>query len=258
MDSLGPIGFFDSGVGGLSVWREVARLLPLEDTLYIGDGANCPYGFKPPEMVVELSRFHANSLIARGAKLIVVACNTATAAAISILRSEHPDVPFVGMEPAVKPAVLHTASGVVGVLATAGTFRGRLYWETCARFAKGTNVLMCVADEFVELVERGELEGREVEAAVERRLGPLLNAGADHIVLGCTHFPFLKGAMERFAGTRAKIVDPSPAVARQVSRLLDERGLARESNDSPSHVFETTGDKKSFFSFLASMPSAQA
>ncbi len=251
MDSTGPIGFFDSGVGGLSVWREVVGLLPFEDTLYIGDGANCPYGFKPPEMVVELSRFHANSLISRGAKLIVVACNTATAAAISILRQEHPDVPFVGMEPAVKPAALHTRTGVVGVLATAGTFRGRLYWETCERFAKGTCVLMCVADEFVSLVERGVTDGPEAEAAVERRLRPLLAAGADHIVLGCTHFPFLRGVMERVAGGAAKIVDPSAAVARQVKRLLDERSLARSSNPAPRHVFETTGDKAAFNAFLA-------
>lgn len=251
MNSQGPIGFFDSGVGGLSVWREVVKLLPEEDTVYIGDGANCPYGFKPPEMVVELSRFHANGLIARGAKLVVVACNTATAAAISTLRAEHPDIPFVGMEPAVKPAVLHTASGVVGVLATAGTFRGRLYWETCERFAKGTCVLMCVADEFVSLVERGVTDGAEAEAVVEKRLRPLLDAGADHIVLGCTHFPFLKGVMERVAGSAATIVDPSAAVARQVKRLLDARGLARSSNPTPSHIFETTGDRQSFYSFLA-------
>ena len=215
-----PIGFFDSGLGGLCIREAVKKLLPHEDTIYIADSANCPYGNRPAAEILDLARRHVATLRAKGCKLIVVACNTATAAAIDTLRKEMPDYPFVGMEPAVKPAALHSKTGVVGVLATAGTFNGRLYRETCARFAKQTTVLTCVADEFVLLVERGELEGARAEAIVRTKVEPLLAAGADHLVLGCTHFPHLAPLIEKVAEGRATVVDPSPAVARQVKRLL--------------------------------------
>ena len=179
------------------------------------------------------------ALLARGCKMVVVACNTATAAAIDVLRATWPDIPFVGMEPAVKPAVLRSKSGVVGVLATQGTFNGRLYRETCARFARKTTVLTCVADDFVALVERGETEGPRAEAAVRARVEPLLAAGADHLVLGCTHFPHLKPIIEAVAAGRAKVIDPSDAVARQAERLLAERNLLNPSGGA-SHVFIRT------------------
>ena len=218
-----PIGFFDSGLGGLCIRDAVKRLLPKEDTIYIADSANCPYGNRPVEEIVALARRHVATLRAKGCKLIVVACNTATAAAIDVLRAEAPDFPFVGMEPAVKVAALLSKTGVVGVLATAGTFNGRLYRETCARFAKTMTVLMCVADEFVQLVERGELEGEKAEAVVRAKVAPLVAAGADHLVLGCTHFPHLAPLIAKVAEGRAKIIDPSDAVARQVRRLLVAR-----------------------------------
>ena len=218
-----PIGFFDSGLGGLCIRDAVKALLPKEDTIYIADSANCPYGNRPAEEIVALARRHVATLRAKGCKLIVVACNTATAAAIDVLRAESPDFPFVGMEPAVKVAALHSKTGVVGVLATAGTFNGRLYRETCARFAKQTTVLTCVADEFVQLVERGELEGAKAEAVVRAKVAPLVAAGADHLVLGCTHFPHLTPLIANVAEGRAKIIDPSDAVARQVRRLLVAR-----------------------------------
>lgn len=160
--------------------------------------------------------------------MIVVACNTATAAAIDYLRAKYPEVPFVGLEPAVKPAALKSKSGVVAVLATEGTFNGRLYKETSTRFAKNVVVLTVVADEFVLMVERGETGGKKAEAAVRKRLEPLLAAGADHIVLGCTHFPHLKPLMEKIAAGRAEIVDPSDAVARQAKRVLEAKGLLRK------------------------------
>lgn len=245
----GAIGFFDSGVGGLGVWLEVARLLPNESTIYIGDGANCPYGEKPPEEVRALAFAHVRSLLERGCKAIVVACNTATAAAVDDLRKAFPDTPFIGMEPAVKPAALSSASGVVGVLATRGTFDGLLYRRTCERFASETTVLMCAADDFVDLVERGLTEGAEVEQAVRRRVEPLLAAGADCLVLGCTHFPFLKPAIEKVAAGRARIFDPAPAVARQVKRVLEERNLLTGGNE-PSNSFETTGATEVFEKFV--------
>ena len=197
------------------------RLRPDEPTVYVADSENCPYGNKPPDEIVRLSKRIAADLIDRGCEVVVVACNTATAAAIDELRSEWPDVPFVGMEPAVKPAALGSKSGVVGVLATRGTFNGRLYRETSSKVADAVRIIECVADEFVDLVERGVVLGVEAEDAVRRRLEPLIAAGADRIVLGCTHFPHLKHLMKNIADGRAEIVDPSDAVARRIAEVLD-------------------------------------
>ena len=233
-----PVGFFDSGVGGLCILEAFERLCPDERTVYIADSKNCPYGNKPAEEIVRLSEANVRKLLAEGCKMIVVACNTATAAAIDYLRAKYPEVPFVGLEPAVKPAALRSKSGVVAVLATQGTFNGRLYRETSARFAKGITVIATVADEFVAEVERlggrkvGELPAKErarLEKIVRRRIEPLLAAGADHLVLGCTHFPHLKPIIESVAAGRAAVVDPSDAVARQARRVLAERGLLAQS-----------------------------
>jgi len=237
--STAPIGFFDSGLGGLCIRAAVQKLLPKEDTVYIADSANCPYGNRPPEEIVELARGHVRTLLAKGCKLVVVACNTATAAAVDTLRAEWPKLPIVGMEPAVKPAALHSKSGVVGVLATAGTFNGRLYRETSARFAKQTTVIACVADEFVGLVERGELDGPRAEAIVRAKVEPLLAAGADHLVLGCTHFPHLAPLIAKVAAGRAELVDSAPAVARQVKRLLAAHDLLNSAGGN-SHEFIRT------------------
>ena len=237
-----PIGFFDSGLGGLCIRDAVKKLLPHEDTVYIADSANCPYGNKPAGEIVDLARGHVRTLLGKGCKMVVVACNTATAAAIDTLRAEWPDLPFVGMEPAVKPAALRSKSGVVGVLATQGTFHGRLYRETCARCARKTTVLMCVADEFVQLVERGELDGPRAETVVRAKIEPLLAAGADHLVLGCTHFPHLAPLMTRLVTGRAELVDPSAAVARQAKRLLVARDALNPAGGQ-MHAFIRTGLK---------------
>ena len=215
------VGFFDSGVGGRCVLEAFRRLCPDEPTVYVADSENCPYGNKPPEEIVRLSKRIAADLIGRGCEVVVVACNTATAAAIDELRSEWPDVPFVGMEPAVKPAALGSKSGVVGVLATRGTFNGRLYRETSSKVSDTVRIIECIADEFVDLVERGVVSGTEAEDAVRRRIEPLVAAGADRIVLGCTHFPHLKHLMKNIADGRAEIVDPSDAVARRIVEVLD-------------------------------------
>ena len=215
------------------------KLCPDVETVYIADSKNCPYGNRPAEEILRLSEANAKKLLKRNCRMIVIACNTATAAAIDALRAEWPDVPFVGMEPAVKPAALRSKSGVVGVLATQGTFNGRLYRETCARCAKKTVVLMCVADEFVTLVERGETSGLRAEAVVRAKVEPLLAAGADHLVLGCTHFPHLKPLIEQVAAGRAAVIEPSAAVARQAKRLLAERDWLNPSGGT-SHVFVRT------------------
>lgn len=222
-----PVGFFDSGVGGKCIEAAFKALCPKEETIYIADSEHCPYGNKNAEEIIRLSEASTKKLLKAGAKMIVVACNTATAAAIDYLRAKYPETPFVGLEPAVKPAALKSKTGVVAVLATEGTFNGRLYKETSARFAKNVVVLTVVADEFVLMVERGETSGKKAEAAVRKRLEPLLAAGADHIVLGCTHFPHLKPLMEKVAEGKAEIVDPSEAVARQAKRVLEAKGLLR-------------------------------
>ena len=227
------VGFFDSGIGGTCILNAFKAICPDVETEYIADTKHCPYGNRPPDEIIRLSDANVRKLLARGCGMIVVACNTATAAAIDYLRSHYPDVPFVGIEPAIKPAAMRSKSGVVGVLATAGTFNGRLYNETKARFAKNVTVIAAVADEFVAEVER--LRGRPVEglnrseyARVERlvrsRVEPLLKAGADRIVLGCTHFPHLKSVIEKVCDGRAEVVDPSMAVARQAKRVMEEHG----------------------------------
>ncbi len=209
--------------------RAFQRICPEVPTEYIADSEHCPYGNRPADEIIRLSEANTKALLAKGCDIIVVACNTATAAAIDYLRTNHPEVPFVGIEPAIKPAALRSKSGVVGVLATAGTFNGRLYNETKARFAKNVTVLAVVADEFVTEVEAlGEagLAGlsaakrTRLERIVRRRIEPLLAAGADKIVLGCTHFPTLKPIIAQICDNRAEIIDPSDAVARRIRSLL--------------------------------------
>ena len=224
------VGFFDSGIGGTCILNAFKKLCPDEETVYIADSKNCPYGNKPAEEIIRLSEANVKKLLRKNCKMIVVACNTATAAAIDYLRAKYPKIPFVGLEPAVKPAALRSKTGVVGVLATAGTFHGRLYNETKAKFAKNVTVIAAQADEFVIEVEK--LRGCEVEKLrgaraariekiVRRRVEPLLKAGADKIVLGCTHFPHLKAVIEKVCAGRAEVIDPSDAVARQAKRVLE-------------------------------------
>ena len=245
-----PVGFFDSGLGGLCILEAFKRLCPAEATVYLADSAHCPYGNRPAAEIVRLSEANYRTLTRKhGCKMVVVACNTATAAAIDILRARHPGTPFIGLEPAVKPAALRSKTGVVGVLATAGTFSGRLYNETKAKFAKDVTVVAAVADEFVAIVEAlggakvEDLAGARaarVEEAVRRRIEPLLAAGADHLVLGCTHFPHLKSVIEKVAAGRAAVLDPSDAVARQARRVLVARNLQCDGHAEPVHVFIRT------------------
>ena len=240
----GAVGFFDSGLGGLCILDAFRRICPRESTVYVADSKNCPYGNKPAGVIVRLAEGHVRRLLRRGCKMVVVACNTATAAAIDHLRAAWPDVPFVCIEPAVKPAALRSQTGVVGVLATAGTFGGRLYNETKAKFAKDVTVIATVADEFVEIVEafdaKPPLAEAKVVAAVRAKVEPLLAAGCDKIVLGCTHFPHLKPLIEKICAGRAEVIDPSDAVARQAKRVLAARGLLAPPGATPTHLFIRT------------------
>lgn len=213
------VGVYDSGLGGLSVWKELVKLMPFEDYIYVSDGGYCPYGSKPVEEIISRASKISEFLIEKGVNLIVVACNTATAAAISYLR-EHYNIDFVGMEPAVKPAALHSKSGVIGVLATAGTFKGQLYHNTLARFADSVEVIERRGDGLVEAVESGAFDTEETKALLRKYIEPMMEKGADHIVLGCTHYPFLLEAIEEIVAGKAEIVNPAPAVARQTYRIL--------------------------------------
>lgn len=225
------IGIFDSGVGGLSVFREIRKVLPEERYIYFSDNAHCPYGEKSKKYITDRARSITGLLISKGADIIVVACNTATAAAISTLRQEY-DLPFIGMEPAVKPAAAITKTGVVGVLATAGTLKADKYLSTRGKYAEEVRFVEHVGEGFVELVESGETHGAKAEAVVRKSLLPLLEAGADTIVLGCTHYPFLSGTIAKTAAEavpcrQINVIDPAPAVARHLLEVMQEKGIIR-------------------------------
>lgn len=242
--SNAPIGIYDSGMGGLSVRREVCRLLPAESVIYLGDGKNCPYGSRSVEEIRRLSVEAVEHLLGMGCKLIVVACNTATAASIDYLRATYPTVPIVGMEPAIKPACLQTKSRVVGVLATERSLDGDLFRRTAARYGQDIEVITAPGRGFVELVECDKEQSEEAVETVRRAMQPMLDRGADHIVLGCTHYPFLLEALERAAeGYRVTFVDPSPAVARRVKQLLEVNDLLCEAGHSPQYQFVTFADE---------------
>jgi len=219
-----PVGIFDSGVGGLSVLRAVREFMPEQDILYLADQAHVPYGPRPLLQVREFAEGITRFLLDRGARLIVVACNAASAASLHYLRNTFPDVPFVGMEPAVKPAAEQTRSGVVGVLATPATFQGALYASVLERFARDVTVLQDTCPGLVAEVESGNLEGDAVREILTNALSPMLQAGIDTVVLGCTHYPFVIPLIQEIAGPGVRVIDPAPAIARQTRRLLSQNG----------------------------------
>lgn len=240
-----PIGIFDSGMGGLSVWREIVRALPGESLIYYGDGANCPYGGKSEAEIIRLSEAIVQFFIAKGVKLIVAACNTATAAAIDHLRAKYPKIPFVGMEPAVKVAAENSKTGVIAILATATTLDGRHFRETSKRYADRVTILPAVGERFVEWVESGREDTPEAEIAVRKTLEPLLTKNIDHIVLGCTHYPFLLKTMEKIVGgSGVTLLDPAPAVARRVKELLRERDLLADEGQKAVYPFFSSGGEE--------------
>lgn len=241
-----PIGVFDSGVGGLSVWREIVRLAPGEDTIYLADQAHVPYGHRSLAEVRAFSEGIVHFLLHQRAKMIVVACNTASAAALHVLRRTFPRVPFVGMEPAVKPAVERTNRGVVGVIATEATFQGELFASLLERYAHDVDVLGQVCTGLVEVIEAGALEDAETEALLRQCLTPLLEAQVDQLVLGCTHYPFLQTAIKRVIGEGVSVIDPGPAVARQTSCVLARRGMESDGDRAGRHLFFTSGDAATF------------
>ena len=222
---MGPIAVFDSGVGGLSVLRELVAQMPSEHFLYFGDSANAPYGTRPTAEIRSLTLAHAERLFDRGAKALVVACNTATSAAIGALRARWPDRVIIGIEPALKLAVSRHPGGCIGVLATEATLREEKFAALLQRCAENCHILKCPCPELVEFVERGELTGPALERCLAARLAPVLAAGPDALVLGCTHFPFAAGAIRRVVGPDVELLDGSAGTARETKRRLLDAGL---------------------------------
>jgi glutamate racemase len=238
------VGVFDSGIGGLSVLRHLQRLLPQETFIYLADQAHVPYGPRSHEEIRRLSEAVTRALLEQPIKLLVVACNTASAAALSYLREQFPKLPIVGMEPAVKPAARQTQTGKVGVLATAGTFESQRYTSLMARFAQGVTLYENPCRGLVELIEAGKTEGEETAVLLQQILSPMIDAGVDTLVLGCTHYPFVLPLLTRLLANAPQpvtIIDPAPAVARQAQRVLTQRGLLTTATTPGTTRYLTTG-----------------
>ncbi len=245
MANNSPIGVYDSGLGGLSIWRELRRALPDESLLYLGDGKSCPYGSRSREQICRLADEATEYMLAKGCKMVVVACNTATAAAIEYLREKYAEVPIVGLEPAVKPACLTTRTGVVGVLATERSLDGELFRRTAAKYGEGVEVITAAGQGFVEIVEQSRENSPEAEMLVREAVGEMLERGADRIVLGCTHYPFLRKVIERVvAGRDVEVIDSSAAVARRVGELLDRYDLRADGSHEARYEFHTFADEE--------------
>lgn len=241
MASDNPIGVFDSGVGGISVLREIRRELPHEDLLYLADSAHAPYGAKSAEYIIGRSLACARFLGDHGAKAVVVACNTATAAAVTELRHQF-DLPVIAMEPAVKPAVAQSRNGIIGVLATAGTLSSYKFSNLVRQFATDVQVITQPCPGLVEHIERGNLDSLALRKLLTRFMAPLLDRGADTLILGCTHYPLVRHQIESIAGPGVQIIDSGAAVARQLSRQLHAHGLLRDTPHSGCERFWTSGD----------------
>ena len=240
-----PIGVFDSGLGGLTVLQSLRSLLPGEDFIYFADQAFCPYGGRPETEIRDRAFAVTDALRAEGAKLVVVACNTATIAAVAALRAAV-SMPFVGMEPAVKPASALTRTGVVGVLATPGSLAGDKFQHLVATHAQGVKVLTQPCRGWVESVEAGDLDGPVVRQQVRAAVQPLIDAGCDVLVLGCTHFPLLRAVIAELAGPTVTLLETGPAVARQTLRVLEQSGLRNPRDHGGRVSWRGTGDDAAF------------
>tara|TARA_R110002051_G_scaffold3131_1_gene16771 strand:+ start:13303 stop:14091 length:789 start_codon:yes stop_codon:yes gene_type:complete len=238
-----PIGIFDSGIGGTSIWGEIEELLPNENCIYLADSKNAPYGEKLKEQIVEFSVKNTEFLLAQGCKIIIVACNTATTNAIDFLRTSY-KIPFIGIEPAIKPAAIHSKSKIVGVLATKGTLSSSLFHSTTKNHAAGITVLEQRGTGLVELIESGNLESKELYQLLESYIMPMLDKGMDYLVLGCTHYPYLIPILKKMLPSNVMIIDSGQAVARQTKMVLDKNELLNTSTEQGMHQFYTNSDEK--------------
>ncbi|CAL2095201.1 glutamate racemase [Tenacibaculum sp. 190524A02b] len=230
MKSESPIGIFDSGIGGTSIWQEIRALLPLEHTIYLSDSKNAPYGQKTKEEIVNLSIKNTEFLLENNCKIIVVACNTATTNAIKVLREKY-DVPFIGIEPAIKPASLKTKNNVIGILATKGTLNSELFEKTSSSLESDITIIEQVGEGLVDLIENDELNSLKMDYLLNKYLTPMKQANTDCIVLGCTHYPYLKQKIQDIVGTDITIIDSGYAVALQTKRVLENLKLSNKKEE---------------------------
>lgn len=237
-----PIGIFDSGIGGTSIWKEIHLLLPNEDTIYLSDSKNAPYGQKTPLEILNLSIKNTEFLISKGAKIIVVACNTATTNAIQHLRNNY-NIPFIGIEPAIKPASLNTKTGKIGILATKGTLNSALFEKTSSTLNSEITIIEQVGEGLVELIEEGRMHSEEMTNLLKKYISPMLEKGCDHIVLGCTHYPYLQPQIQKIAGKNIQIIDSGEAVARQLKNIISKHNLLNNSKTQSSNIFYTNKEK---------------
>jgi len=244
-----PIGIFDSGIGGTSIFKEIHQLLPYEDVIYLADSKNAPYGNKTPKDILKLSIKNTELLLKHDAKLIVVACNTATTNAIAYLR-EHYSIPFIGIEPAIKPAALQTKTNVVGILATKGTLSSALFHKTADLYAQNITVIERVGEGIVPLIEAGKASSPELKALVQTYIEPMLDANIDALVLGCTHYPYLIPVLKELLPKHVRIIDSGLAVAKQTKAILEKYGLLNSDTKKPNIQFFSNGDRAVLDSIL--------
>lgn len=249
-----PIGVFDSGVGGTSIWKEIHELLPVESSVYLSDSKNAPYGIKPKQEIINLSVKNTEKLIEMGCKIIVVACNTATTNAIKHLRKTY-DVPFIGIEPAIKPAALNSRKQAIGILATRGTLASELFSKTSQLYAGDAKVVEVEGNGLVELIEAGKKDSIETEYLLKELLKPMIEADIDYLVLGCSHYPYLVPQLKKILPREVSIIDSGEAVARQTKAILNRLDLLQlDSTIAPQHIFYSNGDPVILNEVLGSKP----
>ncbi len=241
MKQTAPIGIFDSGVGGTSIWKEIHQLLPYEHTLYLADSKYAPYGNRSKEDIVALSKKNTEFLLDKGCKIIVVACNTATTNAISILRTQY-DIPFIGIEPAIKPAALKTQTQSIGILATRGTLSSELFHKTAETITNGIKLTEVVGEGLVPLIEKGDFNDPALKTLLQKHLSPMIEADIDHLVLGCSHYPYLVPLLKEMLPEGVKIIDSGEAVARQTQAVLKKHDLLNPEQSSPNLQFYTNAE----------------
>jgi glutamate racemase len=244
-----PIGFFDSGIGGTSIWKEMIHLLPNENTIYLADSANAPYGKRSKEEIIALSKKNTDYLLSKDCKMIVVACNTATTNAISFLREKY-TIPFIGIEPAIKPAALSTQTNSIGILATQGTLSSSLFAKTSDKFAKGVNIIEQVGKGLVELIESGSINTPQMNNLLVSYLKPMMENQIDHLILGCTHYPYLIPKIKKIIGQDIKIIDSGFAVSKQIKNILEKNNLLNSQSKKGKYQFYTNTNSQVLASIL--------